>query len=126
MPFYSYHCNDCGEEFEKLLKFSEYDSHQQCPHCESNETEKNIVMCSVVFKGDSWCDKNLRIKKQMRAKNKKLDKKQKERWEGKVKLAPNVDGERVESWSDAQKLAKSQGKSTATYDKLVREEKSKK
>lgn len=126
MPFYSYQCNDCESEFEKLLKFSEYDKPQECPHCNSGNTEKQIVMCSVVFKGDGWCDKNLRIKKQMRAKNKKLDKKQKERWEGKVTLAPNVDGERVESWSDAQKLAKSKGKSSGSYDGLVQKEKASK
>ena len=38
-------------------------------------------------------------------------------------LAPNVDGERVDSWSDAQKLAKSKGKSAESYEPLVQKEK---
>ena len=25
MPLYEYHCNDCGEAFEKVVRFSEAD-----------------------------------------------------------------------------------------------------
>ncbi len=42
-----------------------------------------------------------------------------------VTLAPNVDGERVDSWSDAQKLAKSKGKNADSYNALVQKEQAK-
>jgi hypothetical protein len=67
----------------------------------------------------------MKIKQQMREKNRRLTAK------GKVKLkdapaltlAPNVGGERVDSWSDAKKLATSKGRDTAAYDAKIREEK---
>jgi hypothetical protein len=61
----------------------------------------------------------------MAEKNRRLEAKQEERRRDApgVKLAPNVGGERVDSWADAQKLAKSQGKDAGSYDKLVATEK---
>jgi len=41
------------------------------------------------------------------------------------KLVPNVSGERVGSWEEAGKLAKSKGKSTEGYAKMAAKEKSK-
>ena len=81
---------------------------------------------NMIFKGDGWSTKNERIKRQMRAKNKKLDARSNEmKRDTNVggTLAPNVDGERVDSWSDAQKLAKSKGKNTDSYEPLVQKEK---
>lgn len=80
----------------------------------------------VTFAGDGWASKNNRIKGQMRAKNKRLDAKERERkgdGAGGVSLAPNVDGKRTDSWSDAVKLAKSQGKDTTGYQNYARKEK---
>jgi len=42
MPLYEYHCNDCGEAFEKLVRFSEADIAPACPNCESMDTSKLI------------------------------------------------------------------------------------
>ena len=39
-----------------------------------------------------------------------------------VTLVPNVNGERVDSWSDAQKLAKDLGKNTESYNSLIKKE----
>jgi hypothetical protein len=61
----------------------------------------------------------------MRKKNQRLDAKQKDRTQsgsGGVRLTPNVDGQRVESWSDATKLASSKGKDTSGYEGLARKE----
>lgn len=80
----------------------------------------------MIFKGDGWSTKNERIKAQMRKKNEKLDARQNEmRNDTNVggRLTPNVDGERVDSWSEAQKLAKSKGKETASYEPLIQKEK---
>jgi putative FmdB family regulatory protein len=42
MPLYEYHCLDCGEDFEKLVRFSELESLPDCPFCHSTHTQKKI------------------------------------------------------------------------------------
>ena len=127
MPYYPYQCYDCGAEETRILPISEYNSTQLCGSCGS-VLNKLLTSPNVVFKGDEWSTKNDRIKRQMRDKNKKLTAKQNEmkRDAPNVDLAPNVDGQRVDSWSDAQKLAKSKGKDTKSYEPLITKEKSKK
>lgn len=85
---------------------------------------KLITPIGFVLKGDGWTGKNIRVKNQMREKNKRLKSKERDyKGDGMVPtLAPNVGGERVDSWSDAAKLAKSKGKDTSGYDKLARKE----
>ncbi len=75
--------------------------------------------------GDDWTGKNIRIKGQMMKRRQEATERQNEfkRDSGKIPtLAPNVGGERVESWADAQKLAKDRGRVASTYDPLVRKE----
>jgi putative FmdB family regulatory protein len=42
MPIYEYECKECGEPFEKMVRFSEADLLPACPKCESKETRKKI------------------------------------------------------------------------------------
>jgi putative FmdB family regulatory protein len=42
MPLYEYHCNDCGDEFEKMVRFSEANTSPHCPSCTSQNTRKKI------------------------------------------------------------------------------------
>jgi putative FmdB family regulatory protein len=42
MPLYEYRCKDCGEEFEKQLRFSEADALPACPRCSSAHTQKKL------------------------------------------------------------------------------------
>jgi putative FmdB family regulatory protein len=42
MPLYEYYCEDCGEEFEKIVRFSEADLTQTCPNCGAARTYKKI------------------------------------------------------------------------------------
>jgi putative FmdB family regulatory protein len=42
MPIYEYQCNECGDEFEKMVRFSEADHAQSCPLCQSQNTRKKI------------------------------------------------------------------------------------
>ena len=42
MPLYEYHCQFCGEEFEKMMRMSEADQKPECPHCQSSDTHKKI------------------------------------------------------------------------------------
>jgi len=85
---------------------------------------KVITPIGFVLKGDGWAGKNIRIKNQMRDKNQRLKGKEREyKGDGMIPtLAPNVEGERVSSWSEASKLAKSKGKNTSGYDKLARKD----
>jgi putative FmdB family regulatory protein len=51
MPIYEYECKECGEPFEKMVRFSEADFLPACPKCESKETRKKIS--AVVSFGSS-------------------------------------------------------------------------
>jgi putative FmdB family regulatory protein len=42
MPLYEYRCKDCGEEFEKQLRFAEADALPVCPKCSSARTQKKL------------------------------------------------------------------------------------
>ena len=88
-------------------------------------THKEVTIPQVVFKGDGWADKNARIKQQMKVKNSRLSLKENEMKKDapSVQLVPNVDGVRVDTWSEAAKLAKSKGKDTTLYEKKVQESK---
>ena len=128
MPTYSYKCEACGEDFDKFLsRISMCDDPQDCPSCGEGPAKKVFAAGGVGFilKGDGWSGKNHAIKRQMAQKNRRLASKKTEilRDAPSVTLAPNVDGERVGSWSDASKLAKSKGKNTSGYDKRAQKEK---
>lgn len=126
MPFYAYHCDACEHEFDVRKSMSKASDPEPCPKCEG-ETRKLVTGCGVIFKGDDWSTKNGRVARQMAKKNSRLNQKQDEKVrDGGIpggRLAPNVGGERVDSWSEAAKLAKSKGKDTTGYEKLARKEK---
>lgn len=126
MPVYAYNCQTCEKPFEKRLRISSYDEPQSCPFCDSTDVERVMSQTSFILRGDGWAGKNHRINRQMKQKNQRLSGKQNDRKRDApvVTLAPNVDGERVDSWSDAKKLAASKGKETSSYDSYIRKEKS--
>ena len=124
MPTYSFRCDPCDHEFDVLLRLSEYDTPQTCPEC-SNQARRQISATNFILSGDGWVGKNERIGKQMRDRSQRAGRRMEElkRDQPSVTLAPNVDGERVGSWSEAKKLAESKGKSGSTYDPMIRKEK---
>ena len=125
MPRYDFSCPVCEETFELTLSIASCGDPQVCETC-GGPAQKQISLPNFVLKGDDWPGKAIKIKGQMAAKNRILDKKQEDQKRNPtVRLAPNVDGERVDSWSDAKKLAESKGKATATYDAKISEEKGK-
>lgn len=128
MPTYSYKCEACGEQFDKILPIARYKDPQNCPSCGEGPAKRVITAgAGFILKGDGWAGKNNRINNQMRRKNQRLNSKQNEmkRDAPSVTLAPNVDGQRVSSWSEASKLAASKGKNTSGYDARARQEKKK-
>lgn len=42
MPIYEFCCNQCGEDFEKMVRFSEAEQPHACPKCASQDTHKKI------------------------------------------------------------------------------------
>ena len=126
MPMYEYQCEDCGERFDRRLAIADYEQPQSCPSCGAENAKRLVSLSSFVLRGDGWAGKNNRIKNQMASKNRRLGSKQNvmKRDAPVTTLAPNVEGERVASWSEAKKLAASKGKNTTTYDAMVRKEKS--
>jgi putative FmdB family regulatory protein len=127
MATYPYECESCETPFEFEMSMKEYEPKgtYPCPNCNSEETIRIFTVPYVNFSGDGWASKNNRIAGQMRDKRKKLSSKEREqKGDGMVpSLAPNVGGERVESWSEASKLAKDKGKDTSGYDSYARKEK---
>jgi putative FmdB family regulatory protein len=53
MPYYEYRCNECGHEFEKMLRFSESDLLPTCPHCSGSQTRKKLSAVAAVGAGES-------------------------------------------------------------------------
>ena len=127
MTTYPYECQSCGHHFEIQMRMSEYDTKMKppCPECGSVDVLRILTPPMINFSGDGWTGKNNRIAGQMREKNKRLASKEREmKGDGMIpQLAPNVGGERVDSWSEAAKLAKSKGKDTSGYESYARKEK---
>ena len=44
MPLYEYVCNECGQPFEKMMRFSELSQSPNCPTCASTNTSKQISL----------------------------------------------------------------------------------
>lgn len=42
MPIYEYHCEACGQDFEKLMRLSDLENAPECPVCQSRETHRQI------------------------------------------------------------------------------------
>lgn len=60
MPTYSYHCDDCGHDFDAVQRFSE-DALTECPVC-SGAIRRVIQPVGVVFKGSGWYINDSRAK----------------------------------------------------------------
>jgi putative FmdB family regulatory protein len=52
MPTYSYRCNDCGVEFERVQKFSDKPL-TRCPECKGR-VRRVPQATGIVFKGSGW------------------------------------------------------------------------
>ena len=46
MPLYEYICSDCGNEFEKMMRFDQAGERPRCPRCAGEDTRKKLSMFS--------------------------------------------------------------------------------
>lgn len=53
MPVYSYHCENCGHEFDRHQSFSD-DPLKACPNCKKRTLRKVYRPAGVVFKGSGF------------------------------------------------------------------------
>jgi putative FmdB family regulatory protein len=53
MPVYTYHCENCGIQFDITQKFTE-DPLTQCPECKKKTLRKVYSPVGIVFKGSGF------------------------------------------------------------------------
>ncbi len=53
MPVYTYHCDNCGHQFDKHQSFSE-NALVVCPECRKHQLRKIYSPARVVFKGSGF------------------------------------------------------------------------
>lgn len=53
MPIYTYHCDNCGVQFEKTQKFTDQ-ALTRCPECGKKTLRKVYTPVGIVFKGSGF------------------------------------------------------------------------
>ncbi len=53
MPTYTYRCQSCGVQFEKIQKFSDKPL-TRCPECRTGTVHRIPQPPAIVFKGSGW------------------------------------------------------------------------
>jgi putative FmdB family regulatory protein len=53
MPIYEYICDNCGNRFERMQRFSD-DPVKICPNCSQESVRRLISAAGVIFKGSGW------------------------------------------------------------------------
>jgi putative FmdB family regulatory protein len=125
MPEYAYKCSnpECGSGFFKTLAIVNRNTPQECPDCQSAADKVIAEGVGGVLRGDVWPGKNIRVKNEMHARRQAVGARERVlKMDGpQFNLAPNVGGERVDSWDEAAKLAASKGKDTSEYENRARQ-----
>jgi putative FmdB family regulatory protein len=53
MPVYTYHCENCGHEFDRQQSFTE-NALKICPSCKKHTLQKVYRPAGIVFKGSGY------------------------------------------------------------------------
>lgn len=121
MPTYDFKCKECGEMKDFIFRISEVDL--QSPVCDCGGFMIKTFIPSkwegqMVLKGDGWPGKTIKENAYRINRSAEMGRRQRDAY-SKPTLAPNVDGERVDNWEDAKKLAKDKGHNTDNFDAKV-------
>lgn len=120
MPEYAFKCSDpeCGTAFFQTLAIANRNTPQTCPTCQADADKQISGGVGAVLRGDTWPGKNIRVKNQMAERRARVGEREHQlKMDGpQFNLAPNVEGQRVDSWDEAAKLAASKGKDTRLYE----------
>jgi putative FmdB family regulatory protein len=121
MPAYEYKCED-GHMQSMVHKVSESPL-VNCQECGKPMRRYASGGSGAYVKGTT-VGKYYKEDRLRRRKNAEMAVKQFERYGGQNKLVPNVNGEEVETWKDAEKIAKGEGVvNTRKFSKFINEEK---
>jgi len=120
MPTYDYKCDSCGK-VEERVHFMQEIPQYTCLDCGTTLVRLFTLNTSgFIFRGGTetinWKEKRHHLKI-----SEKLAEKQKDKVG--PKLRPNIAGVEVDSWKDAQKLAKEAGMNHESYTPYVEKEK---
>lgn len=63
MPIHVFHCADCGEEFERLLKLSDHDP-RTCPHCGKHHVQRQMSAPAFRLAGSGWYETDFKSKRE--------------------------------------------------------------
>jgi len=123
MPQYDFKCSHCGFTTELTLQVSQRNTHPVCPEC-TEAMSKTFIAANwegqMSLKG-MWVSKGIKEDKYRARRGVEMSKRQRDRYGSTLPtLAPNVNGERVESWKEAKEIVASQGADTSTYDQKVK------
>ena len=121
MPTYDFLCSACGGLQDEFMTISRAETeHPPCKACGA-PTSKTWIAANcdyqICFKGE-WDGKLERETKYRKKRSEEMAKKQRDHVMVPT-LAPNVLGERTETWADAKVLAKDKGLDTSNYDSKV-------
>ena len=51
MPIYEYECQDCGEQFEKLVRMTTPDDEVECPQCGVLHSKRLVSLMASMGRG---------------------------------------------------------------------------
>jgi len=127
MPTYEYKCSACQSITEVTHSIKDSPT-IECPECLKQDKHTSMERLISVNRGGfiikGWTEAMAwKTKREKVRKNAELGVKQIERYSNGVRLQPNVAGMEVDSWSDAQKVAKEAGMAADTYEPLIEKEK---
>lgn len=123
MPTYNYKCPSCQKVEEKIHLISETPEYKCCGVVMEKIFTPNIG--GFILKGGTAAI-HYREKQQRLKKAEKLKEKQKAVHGSGPRIQPNIAGVEVDSWSDAQKMAKEAGLNHESYSPYVEKEGKKK
>ena len=127
MPTYEYLCSACKTVVDVVHSIKESPV-IECEICKRagkhHPMERQISNNIGGFIVKGWTEAMAwRTKREKMKNSAELGVKQIERYSNSARLQPNVAGMEVDSWSDAQKVAKESGLRPETYDPIIEKEK---